>query len=114
VNISYERIGVVLLVVVLAAAIYAFFKFTATGLAIRAVATDRDVSSLLGVSARQLSVVSWIGGSMMAGIAGIALASLVVSSNPNLLLLLSIKGFAAAIVGGMVSMPIAVGAGFAI
>jgi hypothetical protein len=51
---------------------------------------------------------------MVAGVAGIALASLVVSSNPNLLLLLTIKGFAAAIVGGMVSFPIAVGAGFAI
>lgn len=114
VNISYERLGVIGLIVVLAAAVYAFFRYTSTGLAIRAVATDRDVSSLLGVSATQLSVVSWVGGSMVAGVAGIALASLVVSSNPTLLLLLSIKGFAAAIVGGMVSFPIAVGAGFAI
>ena len=114
VNISFERLGVIALVLVLAAAVFAFFRFTATGLAIRAVATDRDVASLLGVSARQLSVVSWVGGSVVAGLAGIALASLVVSSNPNLLLLLSIKGFAAAIVGGMVSFPIAVGAGFAI
>ena len=114
VNVSYERLGVIALVLVLAAAVFAFFRFTATGLAIRAVATDRDVASLLGVSARQLSIVSWVGGSMVAGLAGIALASLVVSSNPNLLLLLSIKGFAAAIVGGMVSFPIAVTAGFAI
>jgi sulfate-transporting ATPase len=114
VNVSYERLGVILLVLVLAAAVFAFFRFTATGLAIRAVATDRDVASLLGVSARQLSVVSWVGGSVVAGLAGIALASLVVSSNPNLLLLLSIKGFAAAIVGGMVSFPIAVVAGFTI
>jgi sulfate-transporting ATPase len=114
VNVSWERLGVMGLVVALALAVYVFFRYTATGLAIRAVATDRDVSSLLGVSARQLSVVSWVGGSMVAGVAGIALASLVVSSNPNLLLLLTIKGFAAAIVGGMVSFPIAVGAGFGI
>ncbi|MEY2569439.1 MAG: hypothetical protein QOE35_3968 [Actinomycetota bacterium] len=114
VNVSWERLGVLGLVVGLALAVYVFFRYTATGLAIRAVATDRDVSSLLGVSARQLSVVSWVGGSVVAGIAGIALASLVVSSNPNLLLLLTIKGFAAAIVGGMVSFPIAVGAGFGI
>jgi sulfate-transporting ATPase len=114
VNVSWERLGVIGLVVGLAAAVYVFFRFTATGLAIRAVATDRDVSSLLGVSARQLSVVSWVMGSAVAGIAGIALASVVVSSNPNLLLLLTIKGFAAAIVGGMVSFPIAVGAGFGI
>ena len=114
VNVSWERLGVIGLVLVLAAAVYAFFRYTATGLAIRAVATDRDVASLLGVSARQLSVVSWASGSLVAGVAGIALASLVVSSNPNLLLLLTIKGFAAAIVGGMVSFPIAVGAGFAI
>jgi sulfate-transporting ATPase len=114
VNISWERLGVLGLVVALALVVFVFFRYTATGLAIRAVATDRDVASLLGVSAHRLSVVSWVGGSAMAGIAGIALASLVVSSNPNLLLLLTIKGFAAAIVGGMVSFPIAVGAGFGI
>ena len=114
VNVSWERFGIIALVVVLAALVFAFFRFTATGLAIRASASNRDVASLLGVSARQLSVVSWVGGSVMAGVAGIALASLVVSSNPALLLLLSFKGFAAAIVGGMVSFPIAVGAGFAI
>jgi branched-chain amino acid transport system permease protein len=114
VNFTYERLGVVAMVIVLSVAVWAFFRFTSTGLAIRAVATDRDVSSLLGVSARQLSVVSWVGGSMVAAVAGIALASVVISSNPGLLVLLSIKGFAAAIVGGMVSFPIAVSAGFGI
>lgn len=114
VNTSWERLGVIALILVLAASIYAFFRFTATGLAIRASATDRDVASLLGVSTRQLSIVSWVSGSMVAGVAGIALASLLVSSNPSILFLLSIKGFAAAIVGGLVSFPIAVAAGFAI
>lgn len=114
VNTSWERLGVIALILVLAGAIYSFFRFTATGLAIRASATDRDVASLLGVSARQLSIVSWVSGSMVAGIAGIALASLLVSSNPSILLLLSIKGFAAAIVGGLVSFPIAILAGFGI
>jgi branched-chain amino acid transport system permease protein len=51
---------------------------------------------------------------MVAAVAGIALASIVISSNPGLLFVLSIKGFAAAIVGGMVSFPIAVAAGFGI
>src|SRR5438270_150784 len=114
VNISWERLGVIGLTLGLAGAAFIFFRYTATGLAVRASATNQDVASLLGVSSRRLAVVSWVGGSMVAGIAGIALASVVVSSNPNLLLLLSIKGFAAAIVGGMVSMPIAVAAGFAI
>lgn len=114
VNVSYEQTGVILLVVALAVVVFLFFRMTATGLAIRAAATDRDVASLLGVSSRQLSVVSWLGGSMVAGLAGIALASLIVTSNPDVLLTLTIKGFAAAIVGGMVSFPIAVSAGFAI
>ncbi len=114
VNVSYERLGVFLLVAALAAVVWAFFRFTATGLAIRAAATDRDVAALLGVSSRKLAVVSWVSGSMVAGVAGIALASVVIASDPNLLLLLSIKGFAAAIVGGMVSFPIAVAAAFGI
>lgn len=114
VNVSYERLGVIGIVAAFALLTYVFFRFTSTGLAIRASATDPDVASLLGVSAKKLAVVSWVGGSMAAGVAGIALASLVVSSNPNLLTLLSIKGFAAAIVGGLVSFPIAAFAGFAI
>jgi branched-subunit amino acid ABC-type transport system permease component len=114
VNISWERIGIIAIVVALAAAVYWFFRYTETGLAIRATATDQDVASLQGVSSRRLSVVSWGTGSVAAGLAGVMLASLVVASNPNLLFLLSIKGFAAAIVGGLISFPIAVGAGFAI
>ncbi|MEX2292337.1 MAG: ABC transporter permease [Acidimicrobiales bacterium] len=110
VNVSWERFGVMGLLAVLAAVTWWFFRATRTGLAIRASATDPEVASLLGVSSRRLAVVSWVSGSIVAGVAGIALASLVVSSDPNLLLLLTIKGFAAAIVGGMVSFPIAVGA----
>src|SRR5205807_2716798 len=114
VNISWERFGVIGLTLGLAGAAFVFFRYTATGLAVRAAATTPGVASLLGVSSRRLAIVSWVGGSMVAGLAGIALASVVVSSTPTLLLLLSIRGFAAAIVGGMVSMPIAVAAGFAI
>jgi branched-subunit amino acid ABC-type transport system permease component len=114
VNMSYEQLGVIGLVLAFGAVLYWFFRFTETGLAIRAVATDRDVASLQGISVRRLSTISWVGGSAAAGMAGIMLASLVVSSNPSLLVLLSIKGFAAAIVGGMISFPVAVTAGFGI
>jgi sulfate-transporting ATPase len=114
VNVSWERFGVFCLLAVLAAATWWFFRSTRTGLAIRASASDPDVAALLGVSARKLAVVSWVSGSLVAGFAGIALASVVVTSDPNLLLLLTIKGFAAAIVGGMLSFPIAVGAALAI
>jgi len=114
VNVSWERFGVLALLVALAGATWWFFRSTRTGLAIRASATDPDVAALLGVSARKLAVVSWVSGSLVAGFAGIALASVVVTSDPNLLLLLTIKGFAAAVVGGMLSFPIAVGAALAI
>ncbi|MGV3760531.1 MAG: ABC transporter permease [Actinomycetota bacterium] len=108
VNVSWERLGVMGLLAALSAVTWWFFKTTRTGLAIRASATDPEVAALLGVSARRLAVVSWVSGSLVAGLAGIALASVVVTSDPNLLMLLTIKGFAAAIVGGMVSFPIAV------
>ena len=114
VNFSWERLGVIFVVLGMSAITYWFFRSTRTGLAIRASATDREVASLLGVSARKLSVISWLTGSMVAGIAGIALASLVVTSDPNLLLGLTVKAFVAAIVGGMVSFPVAVGAAFGI
>jgi branched-subunit amino acid ABC-type transport system permease component len=114
VKVSWEQVGVIALVLAFGAALYWFFRYTETGLAIRAAATDRDVASLQGVSVRRLSLISWVGGTMTAGLAGIMLASLVVSSNPATLVLLSIKGFVAMVVGGMVSFPIAAIAGFAI
>jgi branched-subunit amino acid ABC-type transport system permease component len=114
VKVSWEQTGVIGLVIAFGLLLFWFFRYTETGLAIRAAATDRDVASLQGVSVRRLSLISWVGGSMAAGLAGIMLASLVVASNPNTLVLLSIKGFAAAIVGGMISFPIAVGAGFGV
>jgi len=114
VHMSYEQLGVIGIVLALTAAVYVFFRYTETGLAIRATATDPDVASLQGVSARQLSRVSWGAGGIVAGLAGIMLASISVSSRPELIQLLAIKGFAAAIVGGLISFPIAVGAGVAI
>jgi len=114
VKMSWEQLGVIGLVLAFAAGLFFFFRFTETGLALRAVATDRDVASLQGVSVRRVSTIAWVFGSMAAGIAGVMLASLIVSSNPSLLFILSIWGFAAAIIGGMISFPIAVGAGFAI
>jgi sulfate-transporting ATPase len=114
VKMSWEQIGVIGLVLAFAGVLYLIFRYTETGLALRAVATDRDIASLQGVSVRRVSQLAWITGSMAAGVAGIMLASLIVSSNPSLLVLLTIWGFAAAIVGGMISFPIAVGAGFLI
>jgi branched-subunit amino acid ABC-type transport system permease component len=114
VKMSWEQLGVIGLVLAFAGALYLLFRFTETGLALRAVATDRDVASLQGVSVRRVSTIAWVFGSLAAGIAGIMLASLIVSSNPSLLILLTIWGFAAAITAGMISFPIAVGAGFSI
>ena len=51
----------------LTVAVAAFFRRTHLGVAIRAVADDRQVSQLLGIKADTVSNVSWVLGSMLAG-----------------------------------------------
>ncbi|MHB1487254.1 MAG: ABC transporter permease [Acidimicrobiales bacterium] len=111
VHLTYERLGILAISMAIAAGIFAFFRLSRTGLAIRALATKRDVAQLCGVSARRLSVLSWVGGTVLAGIVGILLSAQQVTLNTTNLTLTAVVGFIAAVIGGMTSLPIAFGAG---
>ena len=111
VYLTYERLGILLISLAIAASIFAFFRYTRTGLAIRALASSRDVTQLCGVSARRLSLLTWLVGTMLAGIIGILLSAEQVTLNTTNLTVVSVAGFIAAVIGGMTSLPIAFAAG---
>lgn len=111
VHLTYERLGILAICLAVAALVFAFFRYARTGLAIRALATNRDVAQLCGVSARRLSVLSWVVGTMLAGLIGILLSAEQVDLNTTNLTLTAVIGFIAAVIGGMTSLPIAFGAG---
>ena len=111
VYLTYERLGILILSLAVSAAVFAFFRWTRTGLAIRALSTKRDVAQLCGVSARRLSRLSWVGGTILAGFIGILLSAEQVDLNTTNLTLTAVVGFIAAVIGGMTSLPIAFAAG---
>ncbi|MGH2758814.1 MAG: ABC transporter permease, partial [Actinomycetota bacterium] len=97
---------ILIVVPVLAVAAALFFKYTKFGVAIRATAENRDAAQLLGISANRVSNFTWMMGGFLAGLAALlivpAQGSLDVSSLSFALL---VRALAAALVGGLTSLP---------
>lgn len=99
----------------IAAGLYFFFAKTSIGKAIRAAASNADAARLAGISVKKVSLIVWVTAGVLSGLTAILLAptasSLDVSNlGPSLLL----RGLAAALLGGMTSLPIAFVSGIGI
>jgi len=81
-----------------------FMKKTKIGKAMRAVADNKEMAEIVGISSKKIYSWSFIIGSLIAGIAGI-LVGLEQNLEPMMGTNLMIKGFTAAIVGGIGSVP---------
>lgn len=84
------------------AVMWAFFRFSRIGKAMRAVAADERTAQLMGISAARIHAVAWVGSSLIAGIAGIFFA-LIYDVSPNLYHV-GLKAFPATILGGLDSV----------
>jgi branched-chain amino acid transport system permease protein len=103
--VTYNQLLVVLAAVGVAVGLRLLFTRTLTGIAMRAVVDDPDLSALSGTHPHRVSQLSWALGASLAGLAGILLAPLVYLSSINLTLLV-INGYAAAMVGRLTSLPL--------
>jgi branched-chain amino acid transport system permease protein len=80
-----------------------FFRFTWTGLGLRAASQNPTVARLMGVSISRSSAIAWGLGGLIGGIAGILVApSLFLDT--NLMASLLIKAFAGGVLGGLNSL----------
>jgi ABC-type branched-subunit amino acid transport system permease subunit len=99
-------VQILVVVPLVAAGAAAFFKFTKFGVAIRASAENREAAQLLGISARRVSSFTWMAGAFLAGLAALlivpASGSLTIASLSTGLL---VRALAAALVGGLTSLP---------
>jgi branched-chain amino acid transport system permease protein len=97
----------ILLIVVsalLMAGLQFFLVTTKTGKAMRASAMDRDIASAMGIPVNQMNALTLAIGSGLAAAAGI-LAAPIVYVNPAMGAAVGLKGFSAAILGGLGSIP---------
>jgi branched-chain amino acid transport system permease protein len=113
VMVDYQRILVVVIGAVVMALLWLFTHFNRIGLALRGMAQDERAAMMLGIDSDRMAVVAMSLGSMLAGLAAIALlplGNIVVEAGYNVL----IMAIAVCIVGGLGSWVGAVLAAFVI
>jgi branched-chain amino acid transport system permease protein len=103
-------IGVTLLVL---AALYAFFRFTPLGLAMRAAAQNPASARLVGIRVGWMLALGWGLAAAVGAVAGMMVAP-IVYLDPNMMSGILLYAFAAALVGGIDSPAGAVVGGFAV
>ena len=107
VNVTYHQLVVVAVAIAVAVLLRLYFQNFRSGIAMRAVVDDPELLSLAGVSPRRMSRLGWIIGFFLAALAGILISpELSVSGlDVNLLTLLVVNGYAAAILGRLRNLP---------
>lgn len=109
---SIDRLYLTGLVVVLAATVWAALRFTRWGTALRAAAENEGSAEVLGYSPQTLAAASWVVGAALTGAIAI-LASQSATLDSTSYALYVVPALAAALLGQLSSVGIAVGAGLA-
>ena len=105
---GFDRLMILGITAVLMFAVIYLFRRTILGIAMRAVSDNRSASQLMGVPADRVSTMTWVIGSVLAGIAGILLSP-IIGLQPINLTLLAIPAYAAALFGGLNSLWLTLG-----
>lgn len=82
-----------------------FVKYTRTGRAMQAVSEDRGAAQLMGVNVNRIIMITFAIGSALAACAGVFYLLQIPSVSPTLGSMPGIKAFAAAVIGGIGSIP---------
>ena len=82
-----------------------FIKFTRTGRAMQAVSEDRGAAQLMGVNVNKIIMITFAIGSALAACAGVFYLMQIPAVSPTLGSMPGIKAFAAAVIGGIGSIP---------
>lgn len=106
-----HQIGMILVTLVLLFALFAFFRYTPIGLAMRAAAQNPVSARLAGIRVDLMLALGWGLAAAVGAVAG-ALVAPVVFLEPNMMASILLYGFAGALVGGISSPGGAVAGGF--
>ena len=109
--IGAHETGMIAVTVVILVLLYAFFRYTPVGLAMRAAAANPESARLVGVRVGWMLALGWGMAAAIGAVAGMMIAP-VVFLEPNMMLGILLYGFAGAVVGGLTSPGGAVVGGF--
>ena len=100
VPVSVQDIGIVAVSFVLVALLALFFRYTKLGLGLRAAALNRDSSGLVGVRVGWMLAFGWGLAAVLGAVAGMMVAP-ILFLDPNMMQVILIYAFAAAVLGGL-------------
>lgn len=103
--VSAQTVLIVAAAAVFSLLLYVFFAFTLAGKALRATAVNRTGARLVGIRPERTAAVAYLLGAALAGVSGILIApvnTIFYDSG----LLLGLKAFVGAIIGGLSSFPV--------
>lgn len=109
--ISYERLAILAMSMIIVGALAAYIKFTNTGKAIRATAQHAEAAQTLGIDIDRVYTIAFAIGAALAGMAGAMLIS-IFPAFPTVGYQPVLKSFAVVILGGLGNIPGAIAAGF--
>ena len=95
-------LGVIAVTLVMLALLFAFFRFTATGLAMRAAAQNPPSARLCGINVNRMLAIGWGLAAMIGAIAGIMVAP-ILFLDPNMMGGVLLYAFTGALLGGITS-----------
>ena len=107
--ISGQSLWILGFAVVLMVALFVFFEFTLMGAALRATAVNRLGARLVGIRTSQSGLIAFTLAGLIGALSGVLIAPLTTVYYDGGFLI-GLKGFVAAIVGGLASYPLAVAA----
>ncbi len=91
--------------------LFLFFRYTKAGVAMKATQQNEMAARLMGIRVNRILMLTW-GISSVVGAAAAFMIAPVDTLDPNLMWTPQLKGFSAAVLGGMTSLVGAVGGGF--
>jgi branched-chain amino acid transport system permease protein len=102
--ISQANLAIFAITALLVLALYGFFQRTVLGKAVRAVAENRLAARLVGISPARVLLIAWSASAALGAVAGLLVAP-ITFLDPTMMADLMVKAFAAAVLGGLTSLP---------
>ena len=113
VNVGWDQLITALIALVATATLFAFFRTSRLGKAMRAVVDDADLLDMTGVDPVRVRRASWVIGSCFAALSGVLIAPLL-QLDATVLTLLIVQAFGAAAIGAFSSLPMSYAGGLVV
>ena len=99
-TLSYQSLLIIVVSIIIVFALYEFFHKTKTGQAMMAASDNVDAARLMGINIKKILILNFAISAVIASIGGILLTP-ITSTNYEVGIMLGLKGFCAAIIGGL-------------